>query len=215
MRMRKKSWAIPYLNEHPDLVIDNPEEYKGSWSKKLNRELIHLEIGIGKGGYFDQMSKMYANEGWIGIEKEKNVAAIAAKKLNETYMENRLMIAKDAKDILNWFDDEEIDVIHLNFSDPWPKNAYKKRRLSHKNFIDLYSRLLKNNGRVIMKSDNAGLFEYSIMEFTHHDYEIEDISVDFRRIANDTDAISEYEAKFMELNQPIYRVVFKKKENKQ
>lgn len=210
MRMRKKSWAIPFLEEHGELVIKNPEEFKGKWKIKLNSTIIHLEIGIGKGGYFDSMSKMYSDEGWIGIEKESNVAAVAAKKLCEDFKENRLIINKDAKDILNWFDDKEIDIIHLNFSDPWPKNTYKKRRLSHKNFIDLYSKLLKDDGKVIMKSDNAGLFEFSLIEFTHNGFEIEDISVDFRRNIHDEDAISEYEAKFIELNQPIYRVIFKK-----
>ncbi|MCI6271764.1 MAG: tRNA (guanosine(46)-N7)-methyltransferase TrmB [Erysipelotrichaceae bacterium] len=210
MRMRKKSWAIPFLNEHNELVINEPNIFKGKWNEKLKRSVIHLEIGTGKGDYIKSMSQMYIEDGWIGIEKETNVAAVAAKKLCENPIENRLLIAKDAKDILEWFDDGEIDIIHLNFSDPWPKSSNKKRRLSHKNFIDLYSKILKEDGKIIMKSDNSGLFEYTIIEFTHNGYEIEEISVDYRRNTHDEDAITEYEAKFIDLNQPIYRVVFKK-----
>ena len=210
MRMRKKSWAIPYLQDNPNLVIQNPETNKGNWNKVLNRELLHLEIGMGKGDYFEQMSRMYPEEGWIGIEKEQNVAAIAAKKLNENPMDNRLMITKDAKDILSWFNEKEIDIIHLNFSDPWPKKSTRKRRLSHENFVKQYHSLLKDDGKVIMKTDNSKLFEFSLVEFTHNQFELEEVFVDFRKEERDFDAISEYEAKFIELNQPIYRAVFKK-----
>ncbi len=210
MRMRKKSWAIPYLQDNPNLVIQNPEINKGNWNKVLNRELLHLEIGMGKGDYFEQMSRMYPEEGWIGIEKEQNVAAIAAKKLNENPMDNRLMITKDAKDILSWFNEKEIDIIHLNFSDPWPKKSTRKRRLSHENFVKQYHSLLKDDGKVIMKTDNSKLFEFSLVEFTHNQFELEEVFVDFRKEERDFDAISEYEAKFIELNQPIYRAVFKK-----
>ena len=210
MRMRKKSWAIPYLQDNPNLVIQNPETNKGNWNKVLNRELLHVEIGMGKGDYFEQMSRMYPEEGWIGIEKEQNVAAIAAKKLNENPMDNRLMITKDAKDILSWFNEKEIDIIHLNFSDPWPKKSTRKRRLSHENFVKQYHSLLKDDGKVIMKTDNSKLFEFSLVEFTHNQFELEEVFVDFRKEERDFDAISEYEAKFIELNQPIYRAVFKK-----
>lgn len=210
MRMRKKSWAIPFLESQTDLVIEDPSLYKGKWKNKLNRDSLRLEIGIGKGGYFDGMSRMYYEEGWIGIEKELNVAAIAAKKLSNEILENRVMITKDAKDILEWFDKGEIDIIHLNFSDPWPKRGNKKRRLSHSNFVRQYYEILSEEGSVILKSDNSGLFEFSIIEFTHNGFEIEDISVDYRRDVHDEDVITEYESKFMELNQPIYRVVLKK-----
>ena len=91
MRMRKKSWAIPFLESQTDLVIEDPSLYKGKWKNKLNRDSLRLEIGIGKGGYFDGMSRMYYEEGWIGIEKELNVAAIAAKKLSNEILENRVI----------------------------------------------------------------------------------------------------------------------------
>lgn len=210
MRMRKKKWAIPFLKSQTDLVIENPSIYKGKWKEKLNRNSIRVEIGIGKGAYFDGMSKMYNEDGWIGIEKELNVAAIAAKKLSEEPLENRVLITKDAKDILDWFDKGEIDIIHLNFSDPWPKRSTRKRRLTHSNFIDQYTEILSEEGKIVFKTDNSGLFEFSIIEFTHNGYIIEEISVDYRREKHDEDVITEYEAKFIELNQPIYRLVLKK-----
>lgn len=210
MRMRKKHWAIPFLESIEDLVIQNPELYKGKWKQKLEKDILRVEIGIGKGGYFDQMSKKYISDGWVGIEKELNVAAIAAKKLTVDNLDNRLIITKDAKDITEWFNEKEIDIIHLNFSDPWQKNSTKKRRLSHSKFVKQYYKLLNDDGRVIMKTDNSKLFEFSIIEFNKNGFYIEDISVDYKSELHEEDAISEYEEKFKELNKPIYRVIFRK-----
>ena len=75
-------------------------------------------------------------------------------------------IAQDADQISTWFAPGEIDVIHLNFSDPWPKSGYAKRRLSHARFLKQYEGLLNENGQVIMKTDNPKLFEFSLKEFS-------------------------------------------------
>ncbi|MEG0076330.1 tRNA (guanosine(46)-N7)-methyltransferase TrmB [Anaerorhabdus sp.] len=208
MRMRKKSWAEPFLNENDQFVIQEPQNNKGKWKKILNCETLHVEIGCGKGDYFIQMSSMDSSVGWIGVEKDRNVAAVAAKKAIETGNQNLLMITLDADQIDQWFDEGEIDTIHLNFSDPWPKSGYKKRRLSHGNFLNKYKSLLKNEGQIIMKTDNQGLFEFSLVEFNQNNWVLQEVSVDFRRNEHPEDAISEYEAKFMSLGQPIYRAIF-------
>lgn len=208
MRMRKKSWAEPFLNENDQFVIQEPQNNKGKWKEKLNCENLHVEIGCGKGDYFIQMSLLDPTIGWIGVEKDRNVAAVAAKKALEDNKHNRLMIALDAENISDWFNEGEIDTIHLNFSDPWPKSGYKKRRLSHGNFLNKYKTLLKDNGQIIIKTDNQGLFEFSLVEFSQNNWLLEDVSVDFRRVEHPEDAISEYESKFMSLGQPIYRAIF-------
>ena len=211
MRMRNKSWAKPFLNEKNEFVVANPSENQGKWNSLLNSDIIHVEIGSGKGDYFCGMSKLYADHGWVGIEKNSNVAAIAVKKALENPSENSLFIANDAKDINEWFKEKEVDYIHLNFSDPWPKNGNRKRRLSHQNFIDKYYQLLKENGCIVMKTDNKDLFEFSLLEFANTNFKLIEFSTDFRRNIHDEDTITEYEAKFMELNQPIYRAVFQKR----
>ena len=210
MRMRNKSWAKPYLGANDDFVIASPNNYKGIWSDKLKSDIIHVEIGSGKGDYFCGMSQLYPNHGWIGIEKNSNVAAIAVKKALNKRNLNSLFIANDAKDIDEWFGENEIDYIHLNFSDPWPKTGNRKRRLSHQNFINKYHYLLKKDGCIVMKTDNKDLFEFSLLEFANSSFELDEFSVDYRRTNHDEDVITEYETKFMELNQPIYRAVFRK-----
>ncbi len=208
MRMRKKKWAEPFLAENSHFVIEDPTLFSGKWKDKLKKEEIHLEIGCGKGDYFIEMSKKYPDTAWIAIEKDRNVAAVAAKKAIESDCQSCCIIAKDASEIEDWFDDNEIDVLHLNFSDPWAKSGYRKRRLSHRNFLDKYKDLLKPQGKVIMKTDNQKLFEFSLIEFVQAGWKIEEVWVDFRREPHPEDVITEYEDKFLKIGQPIYRVIF-------
>ncbi len=211
MRMRKKKWAIPFLDENSDVVIANPQENKGKWKSILNVKELHVEIGCGKGDYISQMALKDQNVGWIGIERETNVAAVATKKILEQEHQNIKLIAQDAIVFDTWFAEGEIDVIHLNFSDPWPKEGYKKRRLTHGNFIEKYAYALTKEGKVIMKSDNCNLFEFSLVQFDALNFKLLDVSVDFRRNEHPEDVITEYEQRFLDLNQPIYRAVWCKK----
>ena len=119
------------------------------------------------------------------------------------------IINGDAAEIGNWFEDNEIDVIHLNFSDPWPKKRQTKRRLTYGTFLDSYRRILKDTGKVIMKTDNSQLFEYSLVSFDAADWQLLEVSVNWREKEHPEDTITEYEANFMALGQPIYRAVWR------
>lgn len=206
MRMRKKGWAEPYLNSHPECVIFDGNSKRGQWGSGYAS--VHLEIGCGKGDYITKMALANPTTLWIGIEKELNVAAITAKKIVEQEVTNALLLPIDASSCLSWFDDSEIDAIHLNFSDPWVQRGYRKRRLSHGLFLQEYSRILKIGGNVIMKTDNRSLFEFSLVEFAQYNYQLMEVSLDFRSTHND-DAISEYEAKFIADGLKIHRGIFK------
>lgn len=210
MRMRKKKWADPFIEENGQFIIADPTIYKGKWKTKFNKNILHVEIGTGKGDYFINMAKMYPDEAWLGIEKDHSCGAVAAKKAIEENLANQLMIINDATNITDWFDNKEIDVIHLNFSDPWPKSRNSKRRLSHNSFLKKYYDLLSDNGQIILKTDNAKFFEFSLVEFTHNNFSLENVWVDFRKEEHNEDAITEYESKFISLNQPIYRAIFVK-----
>ncbi len=153
---------------------------------------------------------MYKDAGFVAIEKNESAAGIAAKKYDEDTSEKNLcLIQDDASDISNWFGYREVDVIHLNFSDPWPKKRYAKRRLSSATFLEQYKKILSKNGEIQMKTDNSALFEYSLVEFQNAGFKMVDVSVDYRRDKHDEDVITEYESKFISLNQPIYRCVWR------
>lgn len=211
MRMRKLPWADAYIAQ-ADVVLKQPTQMVGQWKKQLQCKELHVEIGTGKGDYWIQMAQSFPQAGWVGIEKNSNVAALAVRKyhnLQET-MQNMLFIQEDAQNIQTWFAKGEIDVIHLNFSDPWPKKRAHKKRLSNHMFIAQYAYILQENGAIQMKTDNSDLFEYSILEFQREGWFLQDISVDFRRNEHPEDAISEYEQRFMKQQKPIYRAIWMK-----
>lgn len=212
MRMRKKKWADPFLEEHADIALKDPTHLKGNWKNLFEGKEIHLEIGCGKGDYFNEMAKQYPDTAWIAIEKDHSAAAVACRK-TLTYGEDTLarkrMIVADASNLENWFEKGEVDVIHLNFSDPWPKKHTHKRRLSSKAFLEMYRHILSEDGYVRMKTDNKDLFEASVLYFLENQFQLTEFSVDYRRQEHPEDAITEYERRFMDLNQPIYLLVAK------
>ena len=210
--MRKKKWAEGWLAEHQDYIYENPTTYKGKWKKLLSCKKLHVEIGMGKGDYLIGMSQLYPKEGWVGIEKDMSAAATAARKaleLEDFSTKNNRMILGDATNILDWFKKGEVDMIHLNFSDPWPKKHYHKRRLSSESFLDKYKTILSKDGIIQMKTDNSQLFEDSILYFLNSGFKIEDISVDYRREKHEEEVVSEYESKFIEEKKPIYFIKVK------
>ena len=212
MRMRKLPWAQDFLKEQ-EVVVPDASALAGAWKQTLKRAELHVEIGTGKGDYWVQMAQKYPDIAWVGVEKNINVAALAVRKYTqlEQQPDNMLYIQGDAEVIDTWFAQGEVDVIHLNFSDPWPKSGYAKRRLSHARFLKQYEALLNPQGQVIMKTDNPKLFEFSLTEFSRENWQLREVSVDFRRQPHPEDAITEYEQKFMDLGQPIYRAVWQKK----
>jgi len=212
MRMRKKKWADPWLEEHADYIYADPEENKGKWKQLLHCKELHVEIGMGKGDYLIHMAAMYPAIGWVGMEKDHSAAAVASRKALEAdtlQIENNRMICGYAEDMQKWFADGEVDVIHLNFSDPWPKKHAHKKRLSSSKFLEMYRGLLSEDGCIRMKTDNKDLFEDSVLYFIQNDFILSEFSVDYHRVDHPEDAITEYEAKFMELGQPIYQLCAK------
>ena len=212
MRMRKKKWADPWLSEHSDYIFEDPAEYRGKWRDLLGGRILHVEIGTGKGDYLNTMAAMYPDECWVGIEKDRSAAAVAARKAveaEEPDLHNKRMIVNQAEKMEEWFAENEIDVIHLNFSDPWPKKHAHKRRLSSDKFLQMYRRLLSEDGVIRMKTDNRDLFEDSVLYFLNNGFTLTEFSVDYRRKEHPEDAVTEYESRFLELGQPIYQLCAK------
>ncbi len=209
MRMRKKPWAKDYLEELQNVDFDG-EIYKGKWLKKPYQSLI-LEIGCGKGDYIFNMAQKEKSEFWVGIEKDESVSAVALKKVEDQIIDNVHWINGDAENLEAWFEKGEVDRIHLNFSDPWPKKRNTKRRLTSDKFVERLLHVLKDDGEIRFKTDNQKLFEYTILLWDAYPLEMIEFSVDYRRDEHPEDVITEYETRFMELGQPIYRAVWRKK----
>ena len=209
MRLRNKPWAEPFLEENEDLVLKFDEELKDSFETIFgNNHSLNLEIGTGKGDFIKQLASINPNKNYIGVEKYSTVLAIAAKKIkNESELTNVRLMCYDASDIELVFNDESLDCIYLNFSDPWPKARHAKRRLTYKTFLDKYYMLLRQGGKIIMKTDNLGLFDYSLESIKEHGkFKLVEYTYDYQFDASN-DGMSEYERKFREIGTKINRLV--------
>ena len=174
--------------------VNNPENYIGKWSSYFqNNNPIYIEIGMGKGQFIIENAKRYPNINFIGIEKYDSILALALKKIN-VELPNLVMLRLDAFNIDSIFK-EEIETIYLNFSDPWPKKRHAKRRLTSPRFLERYSKIFRGNNKIIMKTDNIDLFNYSVESLKEYGYNINDISNDLHSY-KDNIITTEYEDKF-------------------
>lgn len=205
MRLKCVKGANERIEKSPYL-IKNPEQYKGKFSSLFNNDnKIHIEIGMGKGDFIIENAKQYPNINFIGIEKYDSVIVRAVDKLESLELSNLKLIRMDATEIEKVFY-REIDIIYLNFSDPWPKARHARRRLSSTEFLNRYDNLFKEKKHIIMKTDNRKLFEYSIISYTNYGYQINDISLDLYKDDTTLNIPTEYEIKFNNKGFTIYKI---------
>lgn len=202
MRLRNVKNKQEIMEASSYLVL-NPKDYYGKWKEVFKNDYpIHIEIGTGKGNFI--IGKALANPdiNFIGIEKFDSVIARALEKIPEG-ISNLKMIRMNALEIEEVFN-YEIDTIYLNFSDPWPKKRWHKRRLTSSIFLEKYDSLFKNNCHIIQKTDNKDLFEYSICSLSNYGYIINNISLDLHNSEIENNIMTEYEEKFSKKGNPIY-----------
>jgi len=161
MRLRYVPEAFNIIDNSKS-IIKNPEELKGKYKEIFNNpKEIHLEIGCGKGDFLKQNALLNKSNLYIGIEMMSSVICRACQKIDTDEIDNIKLINKDGSNILDYFDNNEIDYLYLNFPDPWPKARHAKRRLTSPKFLEMYKIILKDNGIFRFKTDNVDLFEYS------------------------------------------------------
>ena len=204
MRLRNVKNKDEILNASSYLVR-NPEENIGKWKEVFgNDKPIYIEIGMGKGKFIIENALKYPEINFIGIEKFDSVLARSLPKIPEG-LDNLLIIRMDALNIEKVFS-KEIDRIYLNFSDPWPKARHHLRRLSSKVFLEKYDLIFKGDREIHQKTDNQGLYIYSLMSYSENGYVLGDISFDLHKDKEDI-ITTEYEDKFSRKGMPIYSVV--------
>lgn len=208
MRLRKIKNAEEIIASHSDLVLEEPQQYKGKWREVFqNNNPIHLEVGMGKGQFLQQLALRHPEINFIGVEVVPSVMVRAIEKYTPERLPNVRLLCVNAEQLTEIFEDGEVNQLYLNFSDPWPKNRHEKRRLTYKRFLSIFERILVLNGEIHFKTDNRGLFEYSIMSMTHYGMKIIDISLDLHNSDYEDNVMTEYEERFVSLHQPIYYLV--------
>lgn len=188
--------------ESCNFVIKNPTEFKGKYNSVFNNNNpIYLEIGMGKGNFIIGNALKNPNINYIGIEKQESIVARAIKKIEKYNLKNIRIMKIDANKLADVFD-KEIDVLFLNFSDPWPKKRHSKRRLTSEYFLRIYDNLFKGKNHIYLKTDNKGLFESSLISLNNYGYKFNEISLDLHNTSIDN-IMTEYEEKFSSMGQTI------------
>ena len=209
MRLRNVPGARETIIEN-QFSIQQPEQMKGKWHEVFqNDHPIHIEVGMGKGQFIIEMARRNPEVNYIGIEKYSSVLVRAVEKLEDFEQDNLRLIRMDAENIEEVFDKDEVDRIYLNFSDPWPKDRHAKRRLTSPDFMAVYDKILAADGMVEFKTDNKGLFDYSLEAIPEAGWIITAHTFDLHHdpVMCAGNVMTEYEEKFSSMGNPICKLI--------
>ncbi len=199
MRLRNVKSAFDTIHTY-DAVVENPQDYKGRWREFFgNDNPIYIEIGMGKGRFLMEHAMNNPDINYIGFEKFTVVLVKALERYQRQGHEltNLKVIRIFAEHMLDIFEENEVDRVYLNFSDPWPKDRHYKRRLTYRGFLEKYRHVMKPEGCVIFKTDNDPLFDFSLEEIEAAGMNIDKVTRDLHNSDYlDGNVMTEYEAKF-------------------
>ncbi|MUT67521.1 tRNA (guanosine(46)-N7)-methyltransferase TrmB [Paenibacillus sp. NEAU-GSW1] len=215
MRLRGRKGIRESIEAQPELVVLDGAPLKGKWREFFgNDNPIYVELGMGKGRFISHMSALNPNINFIGVDMYDELIRRASEKAREIWQEqgvdnppNLALLRANIEHIETMFEPGELQRIHLNFSDPWPKSKHARRRLTHPRFLAKYEQLLNERGEIHFKTDSQSLFEFSLNSFAEVEMHLRNISLHLHKDEPREDLVfTEYEMKFMGKGQPIYRL---------
>ncbi len=218
MRMRKKKNLETRLTACENNLIIIDREDRNFKSAKTNKEYIdfpalfgndnpiHLEIGCGKGQFVTESAKQNPDINYIAVEKIANVIVSACESANEQNLKNVVFIKCSAEYLPSIIKPDTISRIYLNFSCPYPKKKYASHRLTAIQFLEIYKEIMKPQAEIHQKTDNKGLFEFSIEQLSSFGFKLKNISLDLHNSEFEGNIVTEYESKFVAEGLPIYRL---------
>jgi len=215
MRLRGRKGILESIEAQKDLVVLDASQYKGKWHEFFgNDHPIYVELGMGKGQFISQMSVRNPEINYIGVDMYDELIRRASEKARAAWSEhevdsppNLALLRANIENIDEMFDEGELQRIYLNFSDPWPKSKHARRRLTHPRFVERYIHKLNEQGEIHFKTDSQSLFDFSLNSFADMELVMRNISLNLHKDGPREDLVfTEYETKFHQMGQPIYRV---------
>ena len=221
MRLRNIPGAKDAILES-GYVVQEPETCKGKWADVFEKaQPLHIEIGMGKGRFLMDMARLHPEVNYVGIEMYDSVLLRALQKREELLekgerFDNLFFMRMDARMLEEVFAPGEVQRIYLNFSDPWPKARHAKRRLTSREFLARYEKVLDRDGVVEFKTDNQDLFRFSLEEIEEAGWELLAHTFDLHQEEemNQGNVMTEYEEKFSSMGNPICKLVMRPGEEK-
>ena len=207
MRMRKKPNLIPRMERCEAVLIRDPEERRGNWRALMPQAAeLRLELGCGKGRFTAETAATHPEVLFIAVERVPDAMVIAMERVSAMGLRNVFFVDGDAARLPAYFAPGEVDLVYINFCDPWPTNRHAKRRLTHENFLLLYRQVLREAGQIHFKTDNRDLFEWSLFQFPRAGYTLSEVTRDLHAHGI-CGVMTDYEEKFHNLGTPINRCV--------
>ena len=192
-------------NEHADDPLS--EDFFADSRKTFgNDNPLYLEIGCGKGGFAIEFARQNPDINLIAVEKTPNVLVTGMEEQMKLRLPNLRFCMGQAEYLDHLFHDGAIDRIFLNFSCPFPKKRYAMHRLTHARFLAIYHKIMKENAEIHQKTDNMHFLEFSIEQLTNNGFPLKNISLDLHNSGFEGNIMTEYEKRFTDLGQPIYRL---------
>ena len=207
MRMRKKKNLLPRMEACRACQVQDPFAMRGHWRELMpDARALRVELGCGKGRFTVGTAQAEPDVLLIAVEKVPDAMVVAMERCVNDGLTNVFFVDANADQLPQFFAPGEVDRIYVNFCDPWPSNRHAKRRLTHRNFLLKYRQVLPDGGEIHFKTDNAGLFAFSVEEFPAGGFQPTQVTDDLHRDGIQG-VMTDYEAKFHELGQPINRCV--------
>lgn len=213
MRMRRKKHREERLEACSALLFSKGEAPLASEDLIFcaDADKLLLEIGCGKGGFSCQMAARRSDACYYAMERATDCLILAAERAMREGLSNIKFINDNADNLEAIFLPETVDEMFLNFSDPWPKKGYAKRRLTHRRYLEVYLRLLKPGGILTFKTDNDGLFDFSLEEVEALGLDLVAMTRDLHASEyNEGNIMTEYETAFSEKGKNINMLRIKK-----
>ena len=221
MRMRKKRNFEARMQAHSDLLLaqgangilnmkEAAEHYRAliDFEKAFGNDApVALEIGCGKGGFIMALAQQQPDVNFLALEKMSNVILTPMEAVRKAGIENVRFLNIRAECIPCYIPEGGLSAIYLNFSTPLPKLGYATQRLTHRNFLEVYKKLLKKGGKIIQKTDDRDFFEFSLEEYKACGLRLENVTYNLHENGNpEWNIVTEYEQKWIERGLPIHRV---------
>ena len=205
MRMRRKPNLEPRMEACDPVWIRDPARWKGNWRGLMPAaKELRVEVGCGKGKFTVETAASEPDVLIIAVERVREALVMAMEKAMAAELKNVFFVSMDVALIDEFFAPGEIDLLYINFCDPWPRSKNAKRRLTHRSFLEKYRAVIRPGGQIHFKTDNEKLFAWSLEEFAACGLTVRSVTDDLH--ANGPVGImTGYEEKFYALGTPIHR----------
>lgn len=187
--------------------IFEPDALCGRWLEAHpGHSELRAEMGCGKGRFTAETAKSAPQALIVAVEKDQNAMVMAMERVLGEEIKNVRFLDMDAQGLREIFAPEELDVIYINFPDPWPRAREAKHRLTSPQFLPMYRQLLKPGGRIEFKTDQAPLFDWSLRQFENEGFALQEVTHDLHA-AGPVGVMTNYEEKFHSQGVKICRCV--------